>query len=308
MSDKMAIRSIELPTVALIFLSYAIWLLLVLAGHTIPSAIWLFVFAINFTLFQSLTHEVVHGHPTRNLLLNRLMLLVPIGWIFPYERFRDTHILHHETDALTDPFDDPESWYYPNTSLESMNGFIRLLLTFNNTLLGRMLIGPIISILKFYTAELHQIMTNAHMRGYMMRVWGIHLVLCIGLLLFVLHYSSISLWLYLTGSYLGFSLLLIRTYLEHQAAEDHRERTVIIEKCCPLAFLFLFNNLHAVHHNKPGVPWYQLPRLYRTQRDEFMDLNNHYVYASYGEVFRKYFLTPKEKLVHPFLRNVPLQE
>lgn len=295
-------KIIELPTLSLIILTYAAWVTLVMFGHAIPDVLWILFFALNLTLFLSLTHEAIHGHPTRNASVNRLLVLWPLGWVFPYERFRDTHIQHHDTDELTDPFDDPESWYYPKLTYDRMNVIVRLLLTFNNTLLGRMLIGPIISVSKFYTSEMVQIITNKNMRWYLIRIWSLHFMLVAVLALFIKSYSQVPVWSYFIASYLGLSLLMIRTYLEHQAREDQAERTVIIERCCPLAFLFLYNNLHAVHHEKPGIPWYELPRYYHKHSDQLKQSNNHYIYASYGEIFRKYFLTPKEAIPHPFLR------
>ena len=297
------LNRIEYPTLGLILLSYASWILLVLFGHYLPVIVWTLVFALNVTLFLSITHEVVHGHPTSKAFINRLLILFPIGWIFPYERFKDTHIQHHETDELTDPFDDPESWYHPKSSFESMNQLVRTIFTFNNTILGRMLIGPAISMAKFYISEIQQIVFNKNIRWYLLRVWSLHLVLCVALVVFISAYSSIPFWMYLAASYFGLSVLSIRTYLEHQARDEHAERTVIIEKCCPLAFLFLYNNLHAVHHDKPGIAWYELPAFYRKNRATFKNLNKHYIYASYGEIFKKYFLTPKEKIAHPFLRD-----
>ena len=296
-------KIIELPTLGLILLTYTAWTALVTQGHNLPILLWVVLFALNLTLFLSVNHEVIHGHPTRNATVNRLLLLFPLGWVFPYERFRDTHMQHHKTDELTDPFDDPESWYYPKLAYEEMNAIIRATLTFNNTLFGRMLIGPIISVSKFYISEIIQIATDKHMRWYLVRVWSLHFALVAMLVSFIISYSAVSIWSYFIASYLGLSVLLIRTYLEHQASEGHAERTVIIEKCCPLAFLFLYNNLHAVHHEKPGIPWYELPDFYRTNSHWLKQLNNHYIYASYGEVFQKYFFTPKEAIPHPFLRG-----
>ena len=59
-------------------------------------------------------------------------------------------------------------------------------------------------------------------------------------------------WAYLLAAYLGWSLLKIRTYLEHRAHEAARARTVVIESRGPLALLFLNNNFHVVHHMHPG--------------------------------------------------------
>ena len=296
-------KIVELPTLGLILFSYTIWAILLIYSGFLPLPIWILLFGLNVTLFLSITHEVIHGHPTRNALVNRLLLPLPLGWVFPYERFLDTHLEHHETAELTDPFDDPESWYYPRLQFESMNRLIRTILTFNNTLFGRMLIGPAISIPKFYISELKQIISNKQRRWYLVSVWSQHFVLCVLMALIVSKFSSIPLWAFILANYFGLSVLLVRTFLEHQAAEDHSERTVIIEKCCPIAFLFLYNNLHAVHHEKPGIAWYELPKFYRKNGEHFRNLNKHYIYASYGEIFRKYFLKPKEEIAHPFLRD-----
>jgi fatty acid desaturase len=76
---------------------------------------------------------------------------------------------------------------------------------------------------------------------------------------------------------------------------------VIIEDRGPLAFLFLNNNFHAVHHAHPGVAWYALPRLYASRRGEFLQRNLGYRYASYGEVMRRYLFRPKDPVAHPFM-------
>jgi fatty acid desaturase len=108
-------------------------------------------------------------------------------------------------------------------------------------------------------------------------------------------------WEFAAAAYVGVSLILIRTFLEHQASEKEGERTVIIEDFGPLAFLFLYNNLHVVHHTRPGLAWYRLPSFYRRHRAQFIKRNNGYVYPSYWAIFRKYFLTRKEPVPHPFV-------
>ena len=82
--------------------------------------------------------------------------------------------------------------------------------------------------------------------------WGMHLL---GLAPVVawLWWTGFATLPYLLAVYLSFSALMIRTFLEHQAAEDPEARTVIIERGGPFALLFLNNNLHAVHHDRPAV-------------------------------------------------------
>src|SRR6476661_2596243 len=60
-------------------------------------------------LHGSLQHEALHGHPTRNRLVNELAVSVDPGLWFPYRRYRKLHLTHHNDENLTDPQLDPES-------------------------------------------------------------------------------------------------------------------------------------------------------------------------------------------------------
>lgn len=294
---------IEWPTAWLIVSSYSIWLLLLFFDGALTPIFWIGVAAVNITLFMSITHEVVHKHPTNNVHINRLLVLLPIGWSIPFERFRDTHLAHHYTGELTDPFDDPESWYLSHDNWLRRRSFFKALLRFNNTLFGRMLIGPLIGLGRFYACEFMSILNDTTNRFYLLKIWGQHLVLCAFMIFAISYYSAAPLWQWFLSIYLGHSLLYIRTFLEHQAAPDHSERTVIIEQACPLSFLFLFNNYHFIHHTKPRLAWYRLPAEYRKNREDYIAQNGAYVYASYAEVFRKFFLRSKEPVFHPYLRT-----
>ncbi|MEM7291718.1 MAG: fatty acid desaturase [Pseudomonadota bacterium] len=296
------IAKLEWQTLGLIAISYALWLILLLLGHTIHPAIWIVTSALNLTLFMSITHEVVHGHPTRNSTLNSLLILLPIGWSLPYERFRDTHLNHHVTGELTDPFDDPESWYLARHDWLESKAVTRSILVFNNTLLGRMMIGPLIGLGRFYVGEISHMLFSSGDRAYLLMVWAKHFVLSGFVFWIISAFSDVPLWQWLTSIYLGHSFLLVRTFLEHQAAPDSSERTVIIEQACPIAFLFLFNNYHFVHHDKPHIPWYRLPAEFRARREAYITENGAYVYSSYSDIFRRYFLKSKEPVQHPFLR------
>ena len=53
----------------------------------------------------------------------------------------------------------------------------------------------------------------------------------------------------------------------------------------------------------PGVAWYRLPALYRAGKERYLSYNDGYVYRSYGEVFRKYLLRPKDPVPHPLWRR-----
>ena len=136
----------------------------------------------------------------------------------------------------------------------------------------------------------------------MARAWVAHLI-GVAMVLALVWLSPMPLWAYLVACYIALGVLRIRTFLEHQAHEKVRGRSVIIEDRGVLAFLFLNNNLHLVHHMHPGVPWYRLPVIYRAGRARFLAINKGYTYRSYGEVFRRFFLRAKDPVVHPLWRG-----
>ena len=273
----------------MIALCYGAWMGLVIYGDVIYPVLWVIACGVILTLFWSLIHEVVHGHPTVNQTLNRLLVVFPIGWVFPYERFRETHLEHHDTGKLTDPFDDPESWYLTTSEWMLRSRLAQYLLQFNNTLFGRMLIGPLISLTRFYGSEIKLTLSRKPEAASIVVPWAVHLLLCGMIVVFLVQFSSVYWWQHALAAYVGVSFLLVRTFLEHQANENHEERTVIIEKSCPIAFLFLFNNLHFVHHSYPGIPWYQLPGVYNHNRAAFLEQNNGYVYSSYLQILPNIF-------------------
>lgn len=286
---------IDWPTLLLILACYLVWALgtTVLAGLSLSLAGVVTLLAI--TLHSSLQHEVLHGHPFRNRYANEVLVALPLGLCFPYGRFRDLHIAHHHDERLTDPYDDPESNYMDPAVWARLGAPLRLILRLNNTLLGRMLIGPAISMVVLLRADLRAI--RARDRA-IRRDWLLHALGLVPVLVWVVA-SPMPVWLYLAAAYGAMSVLKIRTFLEHRAHVLAPGRTVIVEGRGLLPFLFLYNNFHVVHHMRPGVSWYRLPSLYAERRAEFLARNEGYVYRSYGEVFRRYFLRAKDPVPHP---------
>lgn len=286
---------VDWPTLALIAACYLVWG----AGITLLWQLWpplgFVATTLAITLHASLQHEVLHGHPFRIRALNEALVFLPLGLVFPYGRFRDTHLAHHRDEFLTDPYDDPESNYQDPDQWARMSRARQTLLRINNTLAGRMLLGPAIGAVAFIAADLRRIAAGDRA---VLRDWLLHLA---GLVVVarLVQMSDIAGWAYLAAAYVAMSVLKIRTYLEHRAHDLARCRTVIIDGGTILPFLFLNNNLHVVHHAKPCVAWYRLPALYRAGRDEYLRRNEGYRYASYAEVFRRYFLTAKDPVPHP---------
>lgn len=288
-------REIEWPTLALIAACYLGWVLstTVLAEVALPLAF--VVLTLVVTLHSSLQHEVLHGHPFRSRALNEALIFLPVGLFFPYGRFRDLHLDHHRDERLTDPYDDPESNYLDPAVWARLPRWRQRLLRANNTLAGRMLIGPALSVHAIAVSDFHAIRNGDRAIA---RDWALHAA---GLVLVGVWIAAadISLPVYLAAAYSGMAILKIRTFLEHRAHELARGRSVVVEGRGLLSFLFLNNNLHTVHHAKPGMAWYRLPGHYAANRDAFLSRNEGYVYASYGAIFRQYFLKPKDPVPHP---------
>ncbi len=297
---------IEWPTVGLIALAYGLWMMMAIGpGQDLSPILWVAVTGVVSTLFWSITHEVCHGHPTSSKFVNGALIFLPICWTFPYGRFRDTHLEHHATGELTDPFEDPESAYLFTDRWKAIPSPLRLILTFNNTLAGRLLIGPIVATIRFYLSEIDRLITEPATRARIVRDWLLHLVGIALLVAILVNYSAVPVWQFAAAAYMSISLLLIRTFVEHQAEIEQDHATVVIESKGPLAFLFLFNNLHAAHHLRPGLPWYRLPGFYRRHREAILRRNGGYFFPSYWAVIWRYFLRPKEPVPHP-LRDRPI--
>lgn len=287
-------KHIEWPTVGLFAIAYVVWALAVLwlSAVSIEFAVVLAGVAIAF--HASLQHEVIHGHPFRWPLANTLLAWPPLTLIIPFLRYRDTHLAHHRDCELTDPFDDPESNYLDAVSWNRLPPLVRAALLANNTLLGRLVVGPLVGTFLFFRFEARQLTTNRLLLwGW---IWHLPAVIAVTL---IVSFSPMPIWAYLMAVYLALALLRIRTFLEHQAHDLARARSVIIEDQGPLSLLFLNNNLHAVHHAHPGIPWYQLPSLYRRNRARFLALNQGYAFRSYGEVFGGYLFHRKDPVAHP---------
>jgi fatty acid desaturase len=291
-------RSFEWPTIALTATVYGVLGSLVWFHAALPWWILLPVGSYFATLHTSLQHETLHGHPTRFAFVNEaLIFLTPTMWL-PYQRYKETHLTHHNNAHLTDPEIDPESYYLLPEYWVRLGGMPRLLFQLNHTLGGRMLIGPAVGIVRFWSSELIDI---AQGNGRKAKAWLVFAASCACVLAYVM-WCGMPVWQYvLLIAYPGISLALVRSYCEHQAAEDIGHRTIIVECSLFWSLLFLNNNLHLPHHEKPKLAWYELPKYYRQERARLIDQNNGYL-MSYAEIFRRYFFFAKEPIAYPELR------
>ncbi|KAA9005713.1 fatty acid desaturase [Histidinibacterium aquaticum] len=294
MSDR---RPVEWPTLGLLAATYLAWGLGLFWLATVSLWLAVPVVAVAAALHSSLSHEAIHGHPFPNERVNAALVWLPLALFVPYLRFRDTHLAHHRDSILTDPYDDPESNYLDPSRWDRMPLWARLLLRVNNTLAGRMLIGPIVGQIAFMAQDWSRRRDARVRAGWLWHLPGI------AVLAVIVALSPMPLWAYLVAAYIALGLLKIRTFLEHQAHEKARARTVIIEDRGPLALLFLNNNLHVVHHMHPRVPWYRLPQVYARNPGRYLAVNEGYRYRSYAEVFARYLWRAKDPVPHPLWRS-----
>lgn len=298
----------EWPTWLLLVGCYGAWLTL-LVGHDVLGPFWIPPAVLLVTLHSSLQHEMLHGHPTPSRWLNELLVFPALGLFVPYRRFRDLHIAHHRDEHLTDPYDDPESWYVAEERWHRAGPLLRRLLALNATLLGRVLLGPALSLAGFWRSDWRMLSGVTGVTGVSRRkvaiAWLLHAAALVPVLT-VFAWADIDPLLYIVAvAYPAMSVLMIRTYIEHRAAEAVAERTAVVEAGPVMSLLFLNNNLHAVHHRAPSLPWFALPAEWRAQRRTVLDDNGGYHFPDgYTGVAKRWLLARREPLVHPFRRRV----
>ena len=257
-------------------------------------------------LYGSLQHEVVHGHPTRSALVNETLVHLPIGLMFPFRRYKATHQAHHDTDHLTYPGEDPESNYLDPQACNRMCLARKWMLTANNSLIGRLTIGPAITVAVFLISEVKLILGGDRQVGL---VWLVHGLGIAAVWCWVGLVCGMPFWLYVAGiAYWGLSLTLLRSYAEHRAHDEASCRTIIVETNPLISLMFLNNNLHMAHHEKPGLAWYRLPAYYRQNKQRLIRDNCGYLMNGYGELLRRFGLKPKEPLAHPLPHSLKRQD
>ena len=280
-------------TLAVIVLFWAAFVSLVLVRRHLPTAAVIGGLAVLGGLYMSLQHEIIHGHPTPWRRLNWLFASAPLGMTQPFDRYRETHLAHHAAD-LTNPLDDPESYYVTAEAWASATSAHRLLLSANRTLAGRLTIGPVLSLARMLRSDLRLARTQRDV----WRAWFLHVV-AVGVLIVALRAVAMPVWVYLLGFVFGgASFTALRSFVEHRAA-DGAPRSAIVRSGWFFSFIFLNNNLHYTHHRLPGASWFRLPELTRSIDAEAAVVDGAGFYRGYLEVARLFLFRPFGQAVHP---------
>jgi fatty acid desaturase len=262
---------------------------------------WWLVAPLGATLIAwhgSLQHEAVHGQLAPWRWLNDLPALPPLALWLPFPLYRAAHRAHHDFEILTEPWRDPESFYVDRATWCQLRAPARIVLRAHNTLLGRLVLGPFLVIGQFLGAE-----ARALGRGdrASRRIWLWHVPAVLLVLAWVVGVCGIPPAAYLALFVLpGASLTLVRSFAEHKAAHTPYERTAVVESGRFFSLLFLNNNLHYAHHERPDLPWHALPTYYRANRDRLLRENGGLLYRGYREIARHFLLRPVDTPAHPY--------
>ena len=295
---------VEWPTLALILGMWGAFGLITWFQADLP--LWLVapIGILLVTLHGSLSHEVLHGHPTRSALVNELLVFIPISMWFPYRRYKKLHLIHHRNDFLTDPAEDPESYYMDPQAWEGCPAPLRFIFTLNNSMLGRFILGPAIAVTRFWPDELRRVRKGKEHDVSV--AWGLHflgLTLLYGWVTVVCGMDFLA-YTFLIA-YWGNSLSMMRSYAEHRAHDTVGCRTIVVESGPVMSLLYLNNNLHMAHHEAPPLAWYRIPAYYRANRERLLAENCAYLMKGYREIARRWAFVPKEPVAHPKMESLP---
>ncbi len=287
----------EVPTWVLAVVIYACWFALVWFHAEIPWWLLLpagtYVTAWHFN-FQ---HEAVHGWRSIPVWLRCAVVWPPLGLWFPFEIYRRNHTIHHRNARLTYPGQDTETLYHGTGDWAKYSFWWRGLLIANQTMLGRLLLGPFIRWWKLLCNDIVPLFLG---RWVDLAIWARHALGVAAILWFVLAVAEMPLWQFLLFFIFGgMSLGMLRPFFEHRWADKPYERIASVESNWIFGLLFLWNNLHIAHHLHPTIPWFQLPKFYRENRSELLGLNNNYVFTGYGVLARRYLFKPAFIPRHP---------
>ena len=276
---------------------YAAWLLAVVAYDALGRVAGSILIILATCWFTSLQHELIHGRPSRSRRVNRLMGLAPLAVWYPYELYLRSHLAHHRDELLTEPGIDPESNYIDEAAWRRLGCVIRPMWIAQRTVLGRFLLGPAMVIVPTWLDIVRRPLRRDFSQS---RSWAVHLILVCAMLFALDRYAGIGPLRYLlTIGYPALGLAMFRSFYEHRPAPDAPHRVVINEAGLFWRILYLNNNYHAVHHERPDLPWHLVRRFYLENRTEVLRRNGGFVISGYLSLMRRHALTIVDSPIHP---------
>ena len=290
-------RRIEWPTIGVAAV-IGTGFVAVLAGHErIPLLVELALLAVLGAWYNSLQHEVIHGHPTPWAALNTAFGIAPLGLVVPFAAYRESHLAHHRDEHLTLPGADPESFYLAPATWQRYGVVRSVVPRAMRTLAGRLVLGPLVAAVRCWS----QLAASLPTRRGAARVAG-HLI-GIAAVVVIVEASGLPVWVYVVGvAWGGGALSLLRSFAEHRVV-DHGTQSAVVSAGRVMSLLYLNNNLHHSHHARPWVPWYELPRVHAELDADRLAAEGAGLYAGYGDIARRYLLRQFGSVAHPAIEQ-----
>jgi fatty acid desaturase len=296
-ADRSWFERYEGPTLLVVSAIYGCWAVLLHFHHAFPG--WVLAVAGGYVIqwHSSLQHEAIHAMRGLPQWLRTALVYPPLGGCLPFELYRRSHLQHHRNGHLTSPGEDTESFYHDEKDWKDYGRIWRTVLIVNQTFFGRLLIGPFLHMTQLYWNEGRKIVSGDTAN---LAIWLRHLLAFALVLLGVTAMFGMPLWFYFAAFlYPGLVFGMVRSFTEHRWSEQADERTAVVESNWIFGLLFLWNNLHAVHHIFPAAPWYKLPRIWREHRNYIVAHNGGFVFKGYGEIAWQWLIRPNFLPVHP---------
>jgi fatty acid desaturase len=282
------------PTWVVALVLYSAWAALIWFHESLT---WWIVAPVGTYLVAwhfSLQHEAIHSFLSAPKWLRWAVVMPPLGLWLPFPLYYAAHRKHHQNTHLTLPGVDTESFYVKQADWPKLSPLRRALLRANLTLAGRVLLGPLL--------RLEKLVVREFTRGDFSNVphWVVHVALVAALFWYISGIAGMPWWQYvLFIAWPAFGLGWVRSFAEHRYGHRPGERTAITESNVFWSLLFLNNNLHAVHHVFPKMPWWQIPGYWRAHREQILAHNGNLYFAGYWEIARQWLVRPIFTPAHP---------
>ncbi len=285
------------PTWLVAFALYGGWAALIWFHAALPWWVLMPVGTYLVAWHFSLQHEAIHSFLSAPRWLRWAIVTPPLGLWFPFPLYYEGHRKHHQNTRLTEPGVDTESVYWKQADWAQLSAPRRAALMANQTLLGRVLLGPLLRLEKLVARETARLRAGDYSH---VKHWLVHIVLVAALFAYISGVAGMPWWQYvLLMAWPAFGLGWVRSFIEHRYGERPGQRTAITESNTFWSLLFLNNNLHAVHHTFPKMAWYEIPRFWRANRAKVLAHNGDYHFTGYGEIARRWLVKPVFVPVHP---------
>lgn len=287
----------ELPTIALGLVLYASWFLLTWFHASIPGVLLFLAGGYVVQWHFSLQHESIHGMRHWPAWPRTAFVWPPIGLWMPYPIYNRSHSTHHVNFNMTHPQRDTESYYQLADAWPLYSKAHKALLMLNQTLWFRLVFGPFLRLYKLAKKEIGRVVSGDYSN---VKHWLMHVVSLAVILYWVIGVCDMPLWKYLLCfAWPGMSLGMLRTFTEHRYGDRPMERVAIVESNTLMGVLFLYNNLHLVHHRSPTLPWYRIPARFRAEREQLLVINKNFYYRGYIDIARRFMFKPVFVPIHP---------